>query len=75
MTDDQGYGDLGCHGNPIIKTPNLDKLHGQSVRLTNFHVDPTCSPTRSALMTGRYSVARRRLAHRHGPIAAAQATK
>lgn len=55
ITDDQGYGDLGCHGNPIIKTPNIDRLHGQSVRLTNFHVDPTCSPTRSALMTGRYS--------------------
>ncbi len=55
MTDDQGYGDLGCHGNTIIKTPNLDRLHSQSIRLTNFHVDPTCSPTRSALMTGRYS--------------------
>jgi arylsulfatase A-like enzyme len=55
VTDDQGYGDLGCHGNPILKTPNLDKLHAQSVRLTNFHVDPTCSPTRSALLTGRYS--------------------
>jgi arylsulfatase A-like enzyme len=55
VTDDQGYGDLGCHGNPIVRTPNIDRLHGQSVRLTNFHVDPTCSPTRSALMTGRYS--------------------
>ncbi len=55
MTDDQGYGDLGCHGNKIIKTPNLDKFYKQSVRLTNFHVDPTCSPTRSALMTGQYS--------------------
>ena len=55
MTDDQGYGDMGCHGNDVIVTPNLDRLHGQSIRLTNFHVDPTCSPTRSALMTGRYS--------------------
>jgi len=55
MTDDQGYGDVGAHGNPMIRTPNLDRLHGQSVRLTDFHVDPTCSPTRSALMTGRYS--------------------
>ncbi|WP_201750147.1 arylsulfatase [Tautonia marina] len=55
MTDDQGYGDLACHGNPIIRTPNLDALHAESVRLTDFHVDPTCSPTRSALMTGRYS--------------------
>jgi len=55
MTDDQGYGDIHCHGNEVIVTPNLDRLHGQSVRLTNFHVDPTCSPTRSALMTGHYS--------------------
>jgi len=55
MTDDQGYGDLGCHGNTMIRTPNFDRLHEQSLRLTNFHVDPTCSPTRSALMTGRYS--------------------
>ena len=55
MTDDQGYGDLGCHGNPVIKTPNLDKLHAESVRLTDFHVDPTCSPTRGALMSGKYS--------------------
>src|SRR5262245_5713972 len=55
LTDDQGYGDLSCHGNTVLKTPNLDRLHGRSVRLTNFHVDPTCSPTRAALMTGRYS--------------------
>ena len=55
ITDDQGYGDLACHGNPIIQTPNLDALHAKSVRLTDYHVDPTCSPTRSALMTGRYS--------------------
>ena len=55
ITDDQGYGDLGCHGNPVLKTPHLDRLYRQSVRLTNFHVDPTCSPTRAALMTGRYS--------------------
>jgi arylsulfatase A-like enzyme len=55
ITDDQGYGDLGCHGNQVIKTPNLDRLHSESIRLTDFHVDPTCSPTRSALMTGHYS--------------------
>jgi len=54
MTDDQGYGDLSCHGNRLIRTPNLDKLYQQSIRLTNFHVGPTCSPTRAALMTGRY---------------------
>jgi arylsulfatase A-like enzyme len=55
MTDDQGYGDLACHGNTILKTPAIDRLHAESVRLTNYHVDPTCSPTRSALLTGRYS--------------------
>jgi len=55
MTDDQGYGDLGCHGNDVVVTPNLDELHARSIRLTDFHVDPTCSPTRSALMTGHYS--------------------
>ncbi len=55
LTDDQGYGDLSCHGNPYIKTPNMDQLHDESVRFTDFHVDPTCAPTRSALMTGKYS--------------------
>ena len=55
ITDDQGYGDTGFSGNPTIKTPNIDKLRGQGTLLGNFHVDPTCAPTRSALMTGRYS--------------------
>jgi len=55
ITDDQGYGDLSCHGNPVLKTPHLDRLYGQSVRFTNFHVDPTCSPTRASLLTGCYS--------------------
>ncbi len=54
MTDDQGYGDLGCHGNPVLKTPNLDRLYRESVRLTDFHVSPFCTPTRAALITGRY---------------------
>src|SRR5262249_31689365 len=54
LTDDQGYGDLGCHGNKIIKTPHMDRLHAESVRFTDFHVSPTCSPTRTALMTGRH---------------------
>ena len=53
MTDDQGYGDLACHGHPYLKTPNLDKLHGQSTRFTDYHVSPTCAPTRSALMSGK----------------------
>ena len=55
MTDDQGYGDLACHGNPVLKTPNLDQLYAESIRMTDFHVDPFCTPTRAALMTGRYS--------------------
>ena len=55
ITDDQGYGDIAAHGNKMIKTPQLDSLHSRCIRLTDFHVDPTCSPTRSALMTGRYS--------------------
>ncbi|TWT91202.1 arylsulfatase [Neorhodopirellula pilleata] len=54
MTDDQGYGDMACHGNSILKTPNLDRLYAESVRLTDFHVSPFCTPTRAALMTGRY---------------------
>jgi len=53
LTDDQGYGDLSCHGNPVLKTPNLDKLHEQSIRFTDFHVAPVCTPTRSQLLTGR----------------------
>ena len=55
ITDDQGYGDLSCHGNPVLQTPHLDALYRDSVRLTDYHVDPTCSPTRAALYTGRYS--------------------
>ena len=55
ITDDQGYGDVGFHGNSMIQTPSMDALAQQSVRLADFHVDPTCSPTRSALLSGRYS--------------------
>jgi len=55
LTDDQGYGDLGCTGNPYIKTPSMDALSREGVRFTNFHVDSYCAPTRAALMTGRYS--------------------
>lgn len=54
ITDDQGYGELSCHGNKILKTPHLDRLHQESVRFVNFHVSPTCSPTRAALMTGQH---------------------
>ena len=55
MTDDQGYGDIAALGNPVIKTPTIDKLYAESIRFTNFHVSPTCAPTRSALMTGRFT--------------------
>ena len=55
MTDDMGYGDVGINGNTMLKTPHLDELATQSVRMTDFHVDPTCAETRAALMTGRYS--------------------
>ena len=54
MTDDQGYGDFACLGNSVIETPNLDRFHEQSRRFTNFHVSPTCAPTRAALLTGRH---------------------
>ena len=54
LTDDQGYGDLSAHGNPVLKTPHLDQLRSESVRFTDFQVSPTCSPTRSALLTGRH---------------------
>ncbi|NMF33517.1 sulfatase-like hydrolase/transferase [Flammeovirga yaeyamensis] len=56
LTDDQGIGDLGCHGNPWLKTPNIDKFYEQSVRLTDFHVSPLCTPTRAAIMTGQYPI-------------------
>ena len=55
LTDDQGYGDLGCHGNPVLRTPRLDAFHDQSVRFTDFHVGPTCAPTRSGLFTGHHA--------------------
>jgi len=52
LTDDQGYGDIGAHGHPFLKTPNLDKLHAESIRFKDFHIAPMCSPTRGQLMTG-----------------------
>jgi len=55
MTDDQGYGDVGAHGNPVIRTPNLDRLARESVEVDPFYVCPVCSPTRASLMTGRWN--------------------
>src|SRR5262249_50366374 len=54
MPDDVDYGDFSWLGSPIIRTPHIDGLRAQSVRFTDFHVSPTCAPTRSALMTGRH---------------------
>ena len=54
MPDDVGYGDYACLGNPIIRTPAANAFWKQSVRFTDFHVSPTCAPTRAALMTGRH---------------------
>lgn len=52
LTDDQGYGDLSCLGNPVLRTPTIDRLYADSVRLSDFHVAPVCTPTRGELMTG-----------------------
>ncbi|MEX2371362.1 MAG: arylsulfatase [Bacteroidales bacterium] len=52
LSDDQGYGDFSCHGNPLLETPNLDELYGESIRFDNFHVAPLCTPTRGQLLTG-----------------------
>lgn len=55
MTDDQGIGDFSIMGNPVLKTPNLDKLGTGGARMTRFYVSPVCAPTRACLMTGRYN--------------------
>ncbi len=54
MTDDQGWAQLGVHGDPVLQTPNLDRFAEESVELTRFYVAPVCAPTRASLMTGRY---------------------
>ncbi|MGC9354625.1 MAG: arylsulfatase, partial [Mariniphaga sp.] len=56
FTDDQGYGDMSCHGNTMLKTPGLDKFAEQSVRFTDFHVTPMCTSSRSQLMTGIHAL-------------------
>ncbi|MDD4873213.1 MAG: arylsulfatase [Kiritimatiellae bacterium] len=54
LTDDQGYGDLGRNGNPVIKTPNLDRMYDESVHFEDFHTSPTCAPTRSSIISGKH---------------------
>ena len=57
VIDNVGYGDLGCYGNRVIRTPNIDRLAGEGVRLTQFYVgSPSCTPSRGALLTGRHPV-------------------
>jgi len=52
LSDDQGYGDFSCNGNPILQTPAFDKLYHESIRFSNFHVSPLCTPSRGELMSG-----------------------
>lgn len=54
FTDDQGYQDLGCFGSPDIKTPNIDKMASEGMKLTSFYAQTVCGPSRAALMTGCY---------------------
>jgi arylsulfatase A-like enzyme len=54
ITDDVGYGDIGSYGAPDIRTPNIDRLAREGVKLTDFYAAPLCTPTRAALITGRY---------------------
>ena len=54
MSDDQGYGDIGAHGNPYLKTPNMEKIGKDGVEMTHFFSYPNCSASRAALLTGRY---------------------
>ena len=56
VADDQGYGDVRSHDNPLIDTPNLDQLAKDGARFKNFFVSPLCAPTRASLLTGRYHI-------------------
>jgi arylsulfatase/arylsulfatase A len=56
LTDDQGYGDVGFNGNPLVRTPTLDRMAAEAVVFDRFHAYPVCSPTRASLMTGRYAI-------------------
>jgi arylsulfatase A len=79
MSDDQGYGDLSCHGNRRLRTKNIDALAAQSIEFTRFYVSPVCAPTRASLLTGRYNlragvhgVTRGRETMRHNETTAAE---
>ncbi len=66
LTDDQGYGDLSCHGHPVLKTPAMDRLFHESVRFTDFHAAPMCSPTRGQLLSGMDAAHNRAIATEAG---------
>ncbi len=68
MTDDQGYGDFGFAGNPVIETPHLDALATQSAQVERFYVSPVCTPTRASLMTGRYNYRTRAMDRYNGGL-------
>jgi arylsulfatase/arylsulfatase A len=55
VSDDQGFGDLGRHGNPVLRTPHLDRLASEGIEIAQFYASPVCAPTRASLMTGRYN--------------------
>ena len=56
FTDDQGYEDLGCFGSKTIRTPNIDRMAAEGLKLTNFYAQPVCGVSRAALMTGSYPI-------------------
>ncbi len=68
MTDDQGYGDFGFTGNPLIRTPNLDQMAAESAQMNTFYVCPVCSPTRASLLTGQIQLSHPRCGYMDWPF-------